>query len=192
MRPLSRSCFLLLLERFSWFALSFLEPAFRHCGVHFPPPLAPALIPLSLAMVRLSFTLVLSHLTIWWSVQTVLFLFFLAKTALASLPTALFVALRLLFPFRQVQLVQVFPLKPAPFCKLSADLGSTNKSAISLLLSYSCSVRVTLSSPPYFLLSQTSWQIWQEQSFLSSFTIRLQQIPGHSFLPGNNAADELA
>ena len=60
-----------------------------------------------------------------------------------------------------------------------------------LLLSGSCSVLATLSSPPSFLLSQTLWQIWQKLSSLSSCTIRLQRIPGHSFFPGNHAADEL-
>ena len=68
---------------------------------------------------------------IWCSGQMALFL--LEKAAQASLPTALSMALRPLFPFQQAQYVQVFPLKPAPSCKLFAGLSST-KSATSLLL----------------------------------------------------------
>ena len=84
-----------------------------------------------------------------------MFLFLLAKAALAFLPTALSVVLRPLFPFRQAQHAQVFPLKPAPFCMLFSGLGNTNKSATSLLLlSDSRSVLATLFSPPSFLLSQ--------------------------------------
>ena len=61
-----------------------------------------------------------------------------------------------------------------------------------LLLSHSRSFLATQSSPPSFLLSLALWQIWQELSSLSSCSIRLQWVPGHSFLLGNDAADELA
>ena len=107
----------------------------------------------------------LPPLMIWYSGLTALFVFLLAKAALAFLPTALFVALRPLFPFQQAQFVQVFPLKPTPFCTLFAGLGSINKSSISLLFSYY--LTFVLSSLPSFLLCQTLWQIWQELSSLS-------------------------
>ena len=110
-------------------------------GICLPSPWSPsfplhalALILLSFVKVRLSPTLTLSPLMIWYPGQTALFLFLLARTALEFLPTALSVALRPLFPFQQPQFVPVFPLKPAPFCTLFAGIGNTNKSAISLLL----------------------------------------------------------
>ena len=114
-------------------------------------------------------------------------LILLAKVALAYLPIAHFVALRPPIPFRQTQFVQVFRPTPAPFCKLTAGLGSTNKSATSLLLYYSRSV---LSS--VFPFAQTSWQIWQELSSFFVRAIKLQWVSGQLFLQGNNAVDELA
>ena len=92
-------------------------------------------------------------LMIWYSGQTALF--FLARVAPAFLPTALTVASRPLFPFRQAQYVQVFPLKPAPFYTLFAGLGSTNKPVISLLFSY-C-LTLVLSLPPCPLLHLSSY-----------------------------------
>ena len=64
-------------------------------------------------------------------------------------------ALRPLFRFRQAQYVQVFPMKPAPLYKLFAGLGSTNKSAISLLFSYY--LTLVLSSLPCPLLHFSSY-----------------------------------
>ena len=91
-------------------------------------------------------------LMIWYSEQTALFL--LARVAPAFLPTALSVALRSLFPLQQAQYAQVFSLKPAPFCTLFAGLGSTNKSAISLLF---CYLTLVLCSPPCPLLHLSSY-----------------------------------
>ena len=61
-----------------------------------------------------------------------------------------------------------------------------------LLLSDSRSVLATLSSPQSFLLPQTLWKIWQGPSSLSFCSIRLQSVPGYSFLPRNDKADKLA
>ena len=116
MRPLTRSCFLLLvLGRLLLLALPVLLGIFLPSRSSPPFPLhALALIPLTLAKVRLSPILTLSPLMIWYSGQTALFLFLLARAA------------------------------PA-FCLL-----------------------------------------------FSSCSIRLQWVPGHSFFPGNDTADELA
>ena len=127
----------------------------------------------------------LEHHVTWF---VALFVFSLVKAALAYLPTAHFVALSSLFPFLQVQFVQVFPLKPATFYKLSASLDSTNKFATSLLFS-SSPILATLFSSASFLLLQTPSQ---ELSSLSSCIVRLQWVPGHLFGLGNYAANKLA
>ena len=150
----------------------------------------------SFIKVQLSLTLTLSHLMIWYSGLMALFVFFLAKAALAHLPTALSlsVAPKPLFPFQQAQYAQVFLLKPAPLCMLFAGLGSTNKLATFLLFSH---LTLVLSSPPYPLLifrftSNSLADLEGTVLSFSSCSIRLQWVPRYWFLSGNNAADELA
>ena len=197
MHPLTRSCFLLLvLGRLLLLSLPYI------LGIFLPSrssPLFPlhalVLIPLTLAKVRLSPILTLSPLKIWYSGRTALFLFLLARAAPAYLPTALSVALRPLFSFRQAQYVPVFLLKPAPFCTLVAGLGNTIKSAIFLLFSYY--LTLVLSSPPCPLLYLSCYLKLSGRSgrncLLSPPVLSgYNGSPGHSFLLGNDTADELA
>ena len=95
------------------------------------------------------------------------------------------------FSFQQAQYAQVFPLKIAPSCTLFAGLGNTNKSAISLLFfSY---LTLALSLPPCTLLHLFfCFNLCQKLFSLFSSSIRLQWVPGHSFLLDDDAADELA
>ena len=157
MRPLIRSCFLLTCSREAllaclpcppWNLPSFtVESTLPTSCSRSDPPLSRQ----GAALAHLDSL----PLTIWYSGQTALFLFLLARAAPAFLPTALYVALRPLFPFRQAQYAQVLPLKPAPFCTFFAGLGSTNKSAISLLFSYY--LTLVLFSPPCSLLHLFSY-----------------------------------
>ena len=59
-----------------------------------------------------------------------------------------------LFPFRQAHYVQVFPLKPAPFCTLFSGLVRIIKPAISLLFSFY--LTLVMSSSPCPLLDLSS------------------------------------
>ena len=123
---------------------------------------------LSFAAVLFTYLTLNALFTIWCSGQTALFLSLLARAALAYLPTALSVALRPPFPFQQAQYVQVFPLKPAPFCKLFAGLGSTNKSAISLLFSYYLTLALSL---PFCSLFHFSFYLNLCQKLFSLFSV---------------------
>ena len=71
----------------------------------------PPFPPWNLPSFTVESTLTLFSLMSWYFGLTTLFLFLLAKAALAYLPTAISVALRPLFPFQQAQYAQVFPLK---------------------------------------------------------------------------------
>ena len=180
MRPFTRSCFLLLvLGRLFLLALPLVLGIFlRSTWSPLFFPHAPALIFLCLAKVQLSLTLTLSPLTIWYFRLTALFL--LAKSSFGVLANCSLCgteANSFLFsrPSMFNKCKQVFPLKPAPFCTLFAGLGSTIKSAISLLFSYYLILVPSLPSCPLLhLLPQTLWQIWQELLSLSSCSIRLQ------------------
>ena len=134
------------LSRFSWRGLASTYPSVLHST---SPREVLFACPLSLSWNPHSFT---AEFTLFSQYSPFLLprcgsaaFFLLTKAALASLSTAHFVALRLPFPVRLAQFASVFPLKPAPFCMLSAGLGSTNKTAISLLSAL----------PPFFILLET-------------------------------------
>ena len=173
MRPLTRSCFLLLvLARLLLLALPVLLGICLRSRWSPPFPLhALALILLSLAKVRLSPILSLSPLMIWYSGQTAVFL--LAKAALAFLPTALSVAT---LSFSAGSVCSSFSAEACIILHALCWSGQHQQVC-------------HFSSPPS---SQTVWQIWQELSSLSFCSIRLQRVPRHWFLPGNDAADQLA
>ena len=171
------------------------------------PPFSPralALIPLFLTKMQLS---TLCRLTILCFGQTARFLSLLAKAAMAYLPTALSVALRPLFLFLLAQYALYIKCDISLKSTFLEDFSSFSAEACAILdalcwsrqhqqvchfslLRFSDyrSALATLSSTPFFLLPQS---FWQELSFLYC-SIRLQWVPKYSFLPGNDAADELA
>ena len=124
-----------------------LVSAFLHCGLHSFLFMLPLNLPLSRQGMALAYLDSLP-IMIWYFGLTALFLFLLAKATQVFLPTALSVATRPLFPSQQEQFIQVFLVKPAPLCMLFAGLGSTSKSAISLLFSSYLTLVLSLTPCP--------------------------------------------
>ena len=96
-----------------------------------------------------------------------------------------------LFLFSRPGMAQVFPLKLASSCTLFAGLGNTNKSAISFF--FSSYLTLALFLPPCSLLHLSFYlNLCQKLFSLFSSSIRLQWVPGHSFLPDDDSADILS
>ena len=187
---------LLSLGRLFLLALPFL---LETCLPSLSSPLSPhhalALIRLFLAKVGLSLILMLFSFRIWCSGLTALFLFLLAKTALAYLPTAL-CGTEATLCFLAGSVCSSFSAEACTI--LNALCWSRQHQQICHFYSFPFSFYLTLTllSPPYPLLYLPFylklWQVWQELFSFSSCAIRLQWVPKHSFLPENHAADELS
>ena len=197
MCPLTRSCFLLLLlGRLFLLDLSFL------CGMCFSslwsPPFpfhSPALILFSLSCQGAA----LAHLDslppydlVLWTDGSVPFPF--GKGGSGILANCSLCGTEAIFSFSAGPVCSSFSAK---VCAILHALWRSRQhqqvcNFSSLLhLSDSRSVLATLSFPPSFLLPQTLWEIWQKPSSLLLF-YQVTIVPGHSFLPGNDAADVLA
>ena len=195
MHQLTCSCFLLpFLGRLFLLALPFL------LGICLPSrwsPLFPlhalTLIHLSVAEVQLVPALTLfSHDLVLWTDGSVPFPY--GKSSSCVLATSFLCGTEATLSFSAGPVCSSFSAEACAI--LHARCWSRQHQQVchfsSVLLSDSRFVLATLSSPPCFLLPESLWQIWQKLPSLSSFSIRLQWVPGHLFLPGNNVTDELA
>ena len=149
---------------------------------------------LSLAKVRLSPILTLFPLMIWYSGQTALFLFLLARAAPAFLPICSLCGSEASLSFSAGPVCSSFSAEACAILHALCWFRQHQQVChfSSLLWSESRSVLATLFSPPSFLSSPIQWQTWQAPSSLFSCYIKLQWVPGHSFLLGNDTVDELA
>ena len=114
-----------------------------------------ALMPLFLAKVRLSPTLTLSSLMIWYSGQTALFLFLLVKATPALLANWSLCGTETTLCFSSGPVCSSVSAEACTIVHAFANLGSTNKSGIFLL--FSSYLTLVLSSPLCPLLHLSSY-----------------------------------
>ena len=160
-------------------------PSFVHCGVY--PLHALTLIPLIVAKVQLSLILnsLRSYDLVLWTDGSILFRFgkgnssVLANCSLCGTDATLSFSAGLVCSSFSAEAYTILHLR----------LVLTPATSLPLLFSY-----MTLRSVLSFMLPFSSISLADLVGTVFSFScfIRLQWVPRHSFLPGNNTADELA